>query len=345
LQIEVNEIARRVEGRVCGDGARVVTGIQALDAAKESDISFFADVRYADALAHTRAGAVIVREETAGFEGPQVIVANPQVAYAKVASLFQRPLPRHPGVSPEACIHSSAQIGPGASIHPLVFVGEGAVVGEDAVLFPGVYVGARARIGARTVLHPNVSVLHDCIVGNDVIVHAGTVIGSDGFGYVRDGGHSVKIPQIGIVQIDDQVEIGANNCIDRAALGRTWIRQGVKTDNLVQIAHNVVIGEGSLVVAQAGISGSVKIGRGVVLGGQVGIADHLEIGDGARVASQSGVMRSIEPGEAVNGSPAMPHRQFMRMAALTARLPQLNERVKKLEKMIEALAPFVKERT
>lgn len=345
MQIEIHEIARQVGGRVCGDGKRVVEGIKSLEAAEPGDISFFADARYADLLRETRAGAIMVREEVPGFKGPQVIVANPQVAYARVAALFQRALPRYSGVSPDAFIHPSARIGAGASIHPLVFVGEDAFIGDDAALFPGAYVGARARIGARTVLHPNVSVLHDCIVGNDVIVHAGTVIGSDGFGYVRDGGRSLKIPQIGIVQIDDGVEIGANNCIDRAALGRTWVQQGVKTDNLVQIAHNVVIGEGSLVVALTGISGSVKIGRGVILGGQVGIADHVEIGDGAMVGSQSGIMRSIEPGEAVTGSPAMPHRQFMRIAALTARLPQLNERVKKLEKMIEALDPSVKGRT
>ena len=209
-------------------------------------------------------------------------------------------------------------------------------------LFAGVFIGNRVKIGKRTVVYPNVTILEDCLIGKDVIIHAGTVIGSDGFGFVRDGTNAVKIPQIGIVQIDDNVEIGANNCIDRSALGRTWIKSGVKTDNLVQVAHNVVIGEGTLIVAQAGISGSVSVGRQVIIGGQVGISDHVDIGDRVMIGSQSGIAKSISSGEVVSGTPGMPHRLWLKTSGLIARLPRFNERLRRLEKKAEELEKRLK---
>ena len=211
------------------------------------------------------------------------------------------------------------------------------MIGDEVILFPGVFIGDRVKIGNRALIYSNVSVLQDCLIGNDVIIHAGTVIGSDGFGFVRDGSKSVKIPQTGIVQIDDQVEIGACNCIDRATIGKTWIKTGVKTDNLVQVGHNVSIGEDTIVVAQVGISGSCNIGREVIIGGQAGITDHIEIGDRAMIGSQSGVAKSVSPGEVVSGSPTMPHRLWLRTSRLITRLPQFNERLRKLEKRMEKL--------
>jgi UDP-3-O-[3-hydroxymyristoyl] glucosamine N-acyltransferase len=224
----------------------------------------------------------------------------------------------------------------------MVYVGKDAVIDDDVTLFPGVFVGERVKIGKRTLIYPNVSILQDCIIGKDVILHAGTVIGGDGFGFARDGAVPVKIPQIGTVQIDDEVEIGSNNCIDRAALGKTWIKRRVKTDNLVQVAHNVVIGENTVIVAQVGISGSVHVGRDVAIGGQVGIIDHLEIGDRAMIGSQSGVAKSVAPGHVVSGYPAMPHRLFLRTSGLIMRLPQMNSRLRDLEKKVEELEEKLK---
>ncbi len=335
MELSLREIAQFVDGRVIGDEGIMIAGVNSLDGAGPGEISFFADRRYKEGLKKTRASAVFVPIEDPSFKRHQVVVSNPELAYAKVAGLFAPPVPRYPGLSEGAIIHESSEIGENVSIYPWVYIGEDAVIGEGAVLFPGVFIGHRVRIGKETLIYPNVTILHDCLIGDKVIIHAGSVIGSDGFGYVRDGSTSVKIPQTGIVQIDDHVEVGANSCIDRAALGKTWIGRGTKLDNLVQVGHNVVIGEDSIVVAQAGISGSVNIGREVIMGGQVGIADHLEIGERAMIAPQAGVAKSIPPGGVVSGTPAIPHRLYLRAASLMSRLPQLNERLRDLEKRME----------
>lgn len=337
MELSLNKIAQMLDGKVIGNGDVMITGLNSLDTAAIGEISFFVNRRYKESLRESRASAVIVPAENDLFKGPQVVVSNPGLAYAGVARLFVKPMPRYAGTGERACIHESARIGNDVSIYPGAYVGEDVAIGANVILFPGVFVGDRVRIGDRSVIYPNVTILQDCLIGNDVIIHAGTVIGSDGFGYVRDGSASVKIPQLGIVQIDDHVEIGANNCIDRAALGKTWIKRGVKTDNLVQVAHNVVIGEDTIVVAQAGISGSVHIGREVVLGGQVGISDHVEIGDRAMVGSQAGVPKSIPAGEVVSGTPCIPHRLWLKTSALITRLPLFNERLGKLEKKLEEL--------
>jgi UDP-3-O-[3-hydroxymyristoyl] glucosamine N-acyltransferase len=336
-EVTLKEIARVAGGRVVGDDSVIITGINSLDSARPGEISFLTDPRYRQAIVHTRASAMIVGEEVDLYKGPQVVVADPGIAYAKVAGLFAPPVPRAPGISEQAVVDKSSCIGKGVSVYPMVYIGKDATVGDDVILFPGVFVGDRVSIGNRTILYPNVSILQDCSIGSDVIIHAGTVIGSDGFGFVRSGTVSVKIPQIGTVRIDDHVEIGANNCIDRAALGKTWIKRGVKTDNLVHVAHNVVIGEDTIVVAQVGISGSVHIGREVIIGGQVGIVDHVEIGDRAMIGSQSGIAKSVPAGEAFSGTPAMPHRLFLKTSGLIARLPQMNERLRELEKRVNKL--------
>jgi UDP-3-O-[3-hydroxymyristoyl] glucosamine N-acyltransferase len=337
LEIDLKKIAQVVGGEVIGEDSILVSGAGSLDEAGPHEISFFTDRRYEKSLAKTRACAILVSEKNDLFEGPQIKVPNPGLGYARVAGLFAAPVPRHPGISDRAVVNESSRIGRDVSIYPLVYVGENVCIEDHVVLFPGVFVGDRVKIGKRTVVYPNTSIWQDCRIGNDVIIHAGTVIGGDGFGFVRDGSVSVKIPQRGIVQIDDDVEIGANNCIDRAALGKTWIKRGVKTDNQVHVAHNVVIGEDSIVVAQTGISGSVRIGREVIIGGQVGIIDHLEIGDRAMVAAQSAVIKDIPPGEVVSGSPSMPHRRHLKIIREIKRLPQLNARLRHLEKKMEAL--------
>jgi UDP-3-O-[3-hydroxymyristoyl] glucosamine N-acyltransferase len=337
LEITLKEIADRVEGRVLGDDQGLITGINSLAEACPGQISFFADPRYQEALRSTKASAILVAEPNAGFKGSQVIVRNPALAYAKVAAFFASPVSRFEGISDKASIAESAVLGAHVSVYPLAYIGENAVIGDDVVLFPGVVVGDRVRVGNHTVLFPNVTVMNDCVIGNEVIIHAGSVIGSDGFGFVRDGSINVKIPQMGIVQIDDYVEIGANNCIDRAAVGKTWIKRGVKTDNLVQIAHNVVIGEDTVLVAQAAIGGSVSIGNQVVIGGQAAIRDHLRVEDRAMIGSQSGVAKSLGAGEVVSGSPAIPHRLWLKTSALIPRLPDLVARLRRLEKRLDDL--------
>jgi UDP-3-O-[3-hydroxymyristoyl] glucosamine N-acyltransferase len=338
----LREIADLVGGKVIGDDQVTITGINSLGEASQGEISFFADRRYRESLKKTKASALLVSAVIDLYKGPQVVVPNPALAYARVASLFAPSLPRFSGISEKAVIRKSSKIGENVSIYPMVYVGEEAVIGDHATLYPGVFVGDRAKIGNKTVIYPNVSIMHDCVIGNEVIIHAGTVIGSDGFGFVRDGSMNVKIPQTGYVQVDDQVEIGANNTIDRAALGKTWIKRGVKTDNLVQVGHNVVIGEDSIVVAQTAMAGSVHIGKGVVIGGQVAISDHVKIGDKVMIGSQSGVAKSISPGEVVSGTPTMPHRLWLRTRGLITRLPQLNDRISSLEKKVEELEKQLK---
>lgn len=326
-----------IGGECVGGENFVVKGINALDRAGPSEISFFSDRRYGERLKKTKAGALLVSRINEAFKGPQILTANVALAYAKIAAFFAVPPTRYPGISSDAVISGDCRLGEDVSIFPMVYVGKGCEIDDGVTLFPGVVLDQGVKIGKRTLLYPNVTVLRGCVIGNDVIVHAGTTIGSDGFGFVRDGASSVKVPQTGIVQIDDHVEIGANNCIDRAAFGKTWIKEGVKTDNLVQIAHNVVIGEHSIVVALAGISGSSRVGRGVLIGGQVGVNDHTEIGDGAMIGPQSGVAKSIPAGGIFSGTPAIPHRTRLKNAAMVTRLPQFKERLRGLEKKVREL--------
>jgi len=337
VKLSIAEIARIVGGKVIGREALMISGINALDAAGEGELSFFADRKYKESLRKTAASAVLVAEKSALYDGVQVVVSNPALAYARVAGIFAPPVFRYPGISEQAVFGQKIHIGKNASVYPFVYVGEEASIGDDVILFPGVFVGNRVSIGARTVIYPNVTISHECRIGSDVVIQPGTVIGSDGFGFARDGTASVRIPQMGIVQIDDHVEIGANNCIDRAAVGRTWIKSGVKTDNLVHIAHNVVVGEDTIVVAQVGIAGSVDVGREVIIGPRAGFYDHVNIGDRAMIGPGCGVTKSVLPGDAVSGYPHMPHRLWLKASGLIRRLPQLNTLVRKLEKRIERI--------
>ncbi len=333
----LRKIAAYVSGELFGDPKSMIEGVNSLEGAGPNEISFCSGRRYQEALQKSRAGAVLIEAKSDLFAGAQIVVPHAELAYARVAWLFAPPVCRFSGISKDAVIHETCRIGDGVSVHPLVYVGDGAVIGDQTVLFPGVFVGENVTIGKRCLIYPNVSILRDCVIGDDVIIHSGTVIGSDGFGFVRDGAASVKIPQTGIVQIDDMVEIGANNCIDRATFGKTWIKKGVKTDNLVQIGHNVVVGENTIVVSQVGFSGSCTIGKGVLIGGQAGIKDHVTIGDGVMIGSQSGIHKSIPAGQVVTGSPALPHKVWLRAATLSGKLPEMNDRLRSVEKKLETL--------
>jgi UDP-3-O-[3-hydroxymyristoyl] glucosamine N-acyltransferase len=337
----LDELAALVGGRVEGDGSLRVQGIASLEEAGEGEIAFLAERKHSGRLEKTRASAVIVPVNLPPFPRPLIRAPNPYLAYAKVQAFFQ-PQPRLPrGIDPRAFIGQGVKIGREVSIFPFVFVGDGCEVGDRVILYPGVYLGESVRVGEESVLYPNVVVMDRCLVGKRVILHPGTVIGSDGFGFARDGARYVKIPQVGIVVLEDDVEIGANCAVDRAAMGKTWIKRGVKTDNLVQIGHNVTVGEDTIIVAQVGIAGSTEVGNRVALGGQVGVVGHIKIGDGAMIGGQAGVGQDVAPGEILSGSPAFPHREWLRAQAAFQKLPEMRrtlaEMEKKVKKMEEAI--------
>jgi len=342
LELTLRHIAESIGGTVIGDDQALIRGINSLHLAEKGEISFLADPRLKDQVKGTKASAVIVKELTSLYQGPQLIYPNPYLAYARVATMFAPAIPRFPGLSEKAIIGEGTHVGKDVSIYPFVYVGQEAVLGDRVILFPGVYVGDRVTVGDGSVVYPNVTIMADCIIGKEVIIHAGTVIGSDGFGYAWDGDVSVKIPQTGIVQIEDRVEIGAQNTIDRASLGKTLIQKGVKTDNLVQISHNVVVGENTIIIAQAGIAGSTRVGRNVVIGPQVGVSDHLEIGDRVMVVGGSGVVQSIPAGEVVSGFPTMPHRLWLKTRGHIRRLPKYSERLRELEDRVKELEEELK---
>jgi len=336
-KITLQELAVLVGGKVEGDGTLEVSGIASLEDAAEGEITFLAERKHAARLEKTRASAVILPPSVPPGRIPAIRTPNPYLAYAQTQSFFQK-RPRAPrGVDPRAFVGERVKLGREVSIYPFVHVGEGSEIGDRAVLYPGVYVGESVRVGEETVLYPNVVIMDRCAVGSRVIIHGGTVIGSDGFGFARDGVRYVKIPQVGVVVIEDDVEIGANCCVDRAAMGKTWVKRGVKTDNLVQIGHNVTIGEDTILVAQVGIAGSTEVGNRVALGGQVGVVGHIKIGDGAMIGAQSGVGQEVAPGQVLSGSPAFPHREWLRAQAVFAKLPELKRTVSDLERRVKEL--------
>ncbi|MEA2068466.1 MAG: UDP-3-O-(3-hydroxymyristoyl)glucosamine N-acyltransferase, partial [Verrucomicrobiota bacterium] len=308
--------------------------------AAKGEISFLSNPKYAAQVAATKASAVIVPNDwVRPAKCALVRVENPDQVFAQAAELFYEAPPRPAaGVHPSAVVAESAQLGDGVSIGANCTVEEGVAIGANTVVSPNCHIGYKTLIGADCFLYPLVSTREFTEIGARVIIHNGTVVGSDGFGYaVLDDGLRTKIPQIGKVVIEDDVEIGANVAIDRARFGKTRIGKGTKVDNLVQIAHNVVIGEHSVLCGQAGISGSTTIGSRVIMAGQSGLAGHLQVGDGAIIGAQAGVMKDVPAKDFVIGSPAMPHLQFKKIVANTILLPKLKDRLKKLEERIERL--------
>lgn len=336
----VAELAALVGGEVDGDGNLVISGVAGLEAAQPGQLSFYGNQKYKAALEATKASAVFVADDAPPRGArTQVRVKNPHLAFARAAQLFHPKKQHAPGVAPQAHVHPEARVDATATVMPNAFVAKGAQVGARAVLYPGAYVGEDARIGDDTVLSPNVAVMDRCVVGARCLLHAGAVIGADGFGFALDLSvpEHVKIPQAGIARVEDDVEIGACSCVDRATTGETVIGKGTKIDNLVQVGHNSVVGPLSILCAQVGLSGTSMLGTGVVLAGQVGVAGHLRIGDLAKVGAQAGVMNDVADGATVLGAPAMPHKDFLRSAALFAKLPELNKELRELKKRLAAL--------
>jgi UDP-3-O-[3-hydroxymyristoyl] glucosamine N-acyltransferase len=333
----LEELAALVGGQVEGDCLLEITGIASLEEAGVGEITFLAELRQLPRLEKTMASAAIVPFSLPSFPKPVIRTSNPYLAYAKVQAFFTHQPYSSRGIDPRAHIGQNVKIGQDVSIYPFVYVGNGSQIDDRAILFPGVYLGESTKVGEETILYSNVVVMDRCLIGKRVIVHPGTVIGSDGFGFAREGNRYVKIPQVGIVQVDDDVEIGANCAVDRAAMGKTWIKRGVKTDNLVQIGHNVTIGEDTVIVAQVGIAGSTQVGNRVSLGGQVGVIGHIKIGDGAMVGAQSGVAQDVAPGQVISGSPAFSHREWLRTQTVIPKLPEMKRALTALEKRIKAL--------
>jgi UDP-3-O-[3-hydroxymyristoyl] glucosamine N-acyltransferase len=333
----LREIARHVGGSVVGDPDVFVSHVQGIDEAGEGDLTFIANPKYRDRLETTRASAILVSPGVTSPGKNLIVTDDPYSAMAKTLALLYPDETPPPGISTRAFVESDAEIGEEVTLYPGVYIGRRARIGRDVRLYPGVVVGDGASVGDGSTLYPNVVVYKNCAIGKRVILHAGVIVGADGFGFANPGADNRKVPQVGIVQIDDDVEIGANTTIDRGTLGKTWIQKGVKIDNLVQIGHNVVIGENSIIVAQVGISGSTKLGESVILGGQVGVVGHITLGDHVMVGAQSGVHESVPPNRIVSGSPHMPHRTWLRVQACTEHLPEMRKTVNSLLKRVEAL--------
>ena len=342
VNITVNELAALVGGIVENDDAgnrsnAQIHGAASIADAAEGQITFFGNQKYLPALKACRASAALVPLDfSESISAIQIKVANPSLAFAKILEKFApAPITFAPGIHPSAVVADDVALGENVSVQPFAVIESGARIGSGTIIGAHVYVGHGVTLGENCKIHPHVTLREGTLIGARVTIHSGTVVGSDGFGYEFSGGKHVKIPQIGIVQIDDDVEIGANVTIDRARFGRTRIGEGTKIDNLVQIAHNVVIGKHCILVAQVGISGSTRLGNYVTLGGQVGVAGHLEIGDRVMVGAQSGISKNIPTKQLLFGTPAMPLDEFKRIRAYTNRLEKLYERVKKLEELLE----------
>lgn len=335
--LTVADIAASVNGEFPPEAASIeITGPAGLADARPGEIAFFAHPRYAAELRATRASAVLVPRDFSGETPAACIrVDDPSSAFTLVTGRFApAAAPVAPGIHPSAVVEEGARVAASASVQASAVVEAGAVVGERSVIGAGAFVGRGAKIGCDCLLHPNAVVREDCVLGDRVILHSGSVIGSDGFGYDTRGGRHHKIPQIGNVVVENDVEVGANTTVDRARFGRTVIGEGTKIDNLVMIAHNVVIGKHCIICAQVGIAGSAEIGNYVILAGQAGIVGHIRIGDGAIIGAQSGVSNDIEPKAQVVGSPPRPGGTWKRTVVRIDRLGELYDRVRQLEKKL-----------
>lgn len=333
--MKLKKLANIIGGKISGDPEVDITGVSGISEASEGLITFLADEKRLDELLRCRASAAIVKEEIKDFAASMLITDNPQYTFARAMEVFHAKPFRASGVSDKTVIGKNVKMDDDISIHPFVYISDNVTLGPRVTLSPGVFIGEGVSIGSDTFIYPNVTIRENVIIGSRVTIHSGSVIGSDGFGYVPEKGRHYKIPQVGGVIIEDDVEIGANAAVDRATVGNTIIGSGSKIDNLVQIAHNDQIGKNCIIVAQAGISGSVEIGDGVVLGGQVGVRDHIKIGNRAMVASQAGIAGNIPEGRVYSGSPAIPHSVSLRAQSIYSKLPELMKRLREIEKKIK----------
>lgn len=336
------QIAFFLNGEVDGDGKVEVKSLSKIEEGTSGTLSFLANPKYTRFIYQTKASIVLVSRDfkpEAPIQSTLIRVDNPYEAIAKLLRMVEKQDTGKVGIDPKSNVDPSAKIGENVYIGSFSYIGKNAIIGDRVKIFPQVYIDDNAEVKSDTILYAGVKVFKDCVIGANCIIHGNTVIGSDGFGFVQPNGSNYdKIPQVGNVIIEDDVEIGSNCSIDRATMGSTILRKGVKMDNLIQIAHNVEIGENSIIVAQVGISGSTKVGSNCIVGGQVGIAGHLQIADGVKIGAQAGVNRSFtEKGEAIQGTPATKIRDFQKSAVIYKKLPQLQQDILKIQRELEAL--------
>jgi len=334
-RLTLAEISRLINGQLVGDGDIQISGLARLDEAQAEDLSFIASPKYAKYIAQTGAAALIVYPDFPQTDKPVIKVAEPYTAFLKIAAFMQprrEPLPT--GIHSTAVIGKGTIVGDDSYIGPYVVIGQDCCIGKSVKIHPGTVISDGVSIDDDTIIYQNVSIREECHIGKRVILHPGVVIGADGFGFQNIDGINQKIPQLGIVIIEDDVEIGANSCIDRATIGATRIGKGTKLDNLIQVGHNVVIGEQTVIAAQTGISGSCTIGNGVMIAGQVGIADHVTVADQAILGAQAGVTKNVPPKTVVSGYPAREHFRAKREEAVIRRLPEIFRQLKKLEEKV-----------
>ncbi len=343
MQFSASQIAQLIHGSIEGDADITVDSFGKIEEAKSGQLAFLANPKYEEYLYTTQASIIIINQQLVlkqALTATIIRVSDAYTAFATLLDMYQQVQNQQlSGIQEPSIIHSSAVIDENVFIGAFAFVSEDVKIGKGTKIYPGSFVGKNVKIGENSIIHPGVKIYHNCIIGSNVVIHAGTVIGSDGFGFApqQDGTYK-KVPQIGNVVIEDHVEIGANTTIDRATIGSTFIRMGVKLDNLVQIAHNVEVGENTVIAAQAGISGSTKIGKNVMIGGQAGIAGHLQIADGTKINGQSGVVKTIsKTNTTVTGYPANDFRAYLRSQAVVKNLPELEKRIIELEAIIKKL--------
>jgi UDP-3-O-[3-hydroxymyristoyl] glucosamine N-acyltransferase len=337
----IENLAELIGGKVLGDKTRLVSDVGTLESATEDDITFVASLKHLRLAAGSKAIALIVSEaaedatELAGRN--LIVVDDPYIAFALVLDILRPQLLPKAEVSPKADIHPTALIGSDVAIMAFAVIEAEVKISNNAVIYPGTYIARGSHIGERTTIHSNVSIREDTSIGADVIIHSNSVIGSDGFGYAKKNDKFIKIPQRGSVTIEDSVEIGASVTIDRATIGKTIIGRGTKIDNLVQIAHNVEIGENSIIVSQVGVAGSTKIGKRVQIGGQAGISGHIKLADDAMIGAKAGVLGDVSEGVTVSGHPAIPHNTWLKVQGLVKRLPDIRKELRNLAKRLERI--------
>ncbi|MEO6610928.1 MAG: UDP-3-O-(3-hydroxymyristoyl)glucosamine N-acyltransferase [Chitinophagaceae bacterium] len=343
MQFPASQIAELINGKIEGDAGVAVVSFGKIEEATADQLTFFANPKYEDFLYLTKASVIIVNET---YELKQPVsatlirVPDAYTAFATLLGKYQEIMQQQlSGIQEPSYISKTAFYGEHVFIGAFAYLGDNVKIGNNSKIFPNVYIGDNVIVGDNCLIHPGVKIYHDCKIGNQVIIHAGTVIGSDGFGFAPQAdGSLTKVPQIGNVVIEDRVEIGANTTIDRATIGSTIIRTGAKLDNLIQVAHNVEIGNFTVIAAQAGISGSTKVGNGVMIGGQAGLAGHLQVADHSRINAQAGLGKSLKkPGSAVTGSPAYDYNKAIRSQAMARNLPELEKRINELEALVKQL--------
>jgi len=342
MEFTASVIAGFLKGEIEGDPEVKVNTISKIEEGAEGALSFLANPKYEHYIYTTGSSIVLVNKSfvpTGTIRATLIRVENAYESFASLLKLVDQARPRKKGIHPTAVIEASAKVGADVYIGPHAYVGDNCQIGDGCSLYPNVYIGDNTKVGSNSILYPGVTVYHECILGEGCIIHAGTVIGSDGFGFAPQSENEyMKIPQLGNVILEDNVEIGANVTIDRATMGSTIIRKGVKLDNLIQIGHNVEVGENTVMAAQTGIAGSTKIGKNCMFGGQIGIAGHIKVANGTKIGAQAGILSEIkEENTAIIGSPAIEIRQFMKSSVLFRRLPDMKTKLDSLEKDVEAL--------